>query len=366
MKISVITVCLNSAETIEKTVRSVAVQDCRNLEYIVVDGGSTDGTLDILKKYDFHIDKLISEPDRGIFDAMNKGIAMASGDIIAFLNSDDWYEQDALKTVEEAFAANACDCVCCDNYVVRKSGDTVYYGGTQEPVNNLFFRMIYFHSAIFCKKHFFKKEGNFDLKYRIAADYDWFLRTIKQGAKVYTIHKPVFTFSYGGISSVNEVACGSEARKIALRHLPEEMWEYRDKIEDRFREVILCAVDYAVLRTKFLKRLGNNTIILWGAGIRGRQCAGWFHKMGVKVSAIVDSSQELWGNTVEMIKIESPGILKNMPLNLIITPDKYVEDIKETVRNMGNEMIHIYELRLLCREIADNLKAEIEERGNAS
>ena len=134
----------------------------------------------------------------------------------------------------------------------------------------------------------------------------------------------------------------------------------------RSREVILCAVDYAVLRTKFLKRLGNNTIILWGAGIRGRQCAGWFHKMGVKVSAIVDSSQELWGNTVEMIKIESPGILKNMPLNLIITPDKYVEDIKETVRNMGNEMIQIYELRLLCREIADNLKAEIEERGNAS
>lgn len=366
MRITVITVCLNSAETIEKTVKSVAAQECSELEYIVVDGGSTDGTLDILKNYKSAIDILVSEPDQGIFDAMNKGIGLSTGDVIAFLNSDDWYEKDALKIVEESFDDNSCDCVCCDNYVVRKGGDTVYYNGTQEPIQNVYFRMIYFHSAIFCKRQFFKKKGNFNLKYKIAADYEWFLRTIKQGAKVHTIHKPVFTFSYGGISSVNDIECGKEAREIALFHLPPSMQEYKDKIEDRFREVIFCATDYAVLRTKFLQILSDETIILWGAGVRGKQCAEWFYKMGFRVEAIVDSNQELWGKTEKMIKIHSPRILGNKASNLIITPDKYVEDIMETVRNIGNEKIHIYVLKLLCREIADNLKIEIEERRNIS
>lgn len=366
MKITVITVCLNSAETIEKTVQSVAAQEYPGLEYIVVDGGSTDGTLDILKKYDSVIDKLVSEPDKGIFDAMNKGIGMATGDVIAFLNSDDWYEQDAIKIVEEAFHGSSCDCVCCDNYVVRKYGDTVYYNGTQEPVCNLFFRMIYFHSAIFCKKKFFKKEGNFNLKYKIAADYEWFLRTVRQGAKIHTVHKPVFTFSYGGISSVNEIACGKEAREIALLHLPPGMQEYKDKIEDRFREVILCATDYTVLHEKFLKILGDETIILWGAGVRGKQCAEWFYKMGLRVDAIVDSNQELWGKTDKMIKIHPPRILRNKASNLIITPDDHAEDIREMVRNMANEKLHVYVLKLLCREIADNLKTGIEGRRNIS
>ena len=366
MKITVITVCLNSAETIEKTVKSVAAQECSELEYIVVDGGSTDGTLDILKNYKSAIDILVSESDQGIFDAMNKGIGLSTGDIIAFLNSDDWYEKDALKIVEEAFDDKSCDCVCCDNYVVRRCGDTVYYNGTQEPIHNVYFRMIYFHSAIFCKRQFFKKKGNFDLKYKIAADYEWFLRVIKQGAKVHTIHKPVFTFSYGGISSVNDIECGKEAREIALFHLPPSMQEYKDKIEDRFREVILCSTDYAVLRTKFLQILGDETIILWGAGVRGKQCAEWFYKMGFRVEAIVDSNQELWGKTEKTIKIHSPRILRNKASNLIITPDKYVEDIREKVRNIGNEKIHIYVLRLLCREVADNLKIEIEERRNIS
>lgn len=112
MKITVITVCLNSAETIEKTVKSVAAQECSELEYIVVDGGSTDGTLDILKKYKSAMDILVSEPDQGIFDAMNKGIGLSTGDVIAFLNSDDWYEKDALKIVEKAFDDKPCDCVC--------------------------------------------------------------------------------------------------------------------------------------------------------------------------------------------------------------------------------------------------------------
>ena len=220
MKITVITVCLNSVNTIEKTLKSVINQGYTDLEYIVVDGGSTDGTLEILNRYGTFIDRWISEPDNGIFDAMNKGIELSTGDVIAFLNSDDWYEINTINIVAKVFIEEDFDCICCDNYVVKKDGSTVYYNATDKSLNDLYFRMIYFHSAIFCRKEFFKKKGNFNLKYKIAADYDWFLRIVRQGIRVCNIHKPVFTFCYGGISSVNEIDCAREARQIAIEHLP--------------------------------------------------------------------------------------------------------------------------------------------------
>ena len=91
MKVSIITVCYNSAKTIEHTIKSVAGQDYGNIEYIIIDGGSTDGTLDIIDRYKDKISVLVSEPDEGIYDAMNKGISIASGELIGMINSDDWY-----------------------------------------------------------------------------------------------------------------------------------------------------------------------------------------------------------------------------------------------------------------------------------
>lgn len=357
MKITVITVCLNSVSTIEKTIKSVITQMCQELEYIVIDGGSTDGTLDILKKYDSYIDKMVSEPDKGIFDAMNKGIEMAAGDVIAFLNSDDWYEKEALKTIEDTFAANECDCVCCDNYVVRKYGDTVYYNATQEPIENMFFRMIYFHSAIFCKKEFFQRKNNFDLRYKIAADYDWFLQVVKRGIRIVTVHQPVFTFGYGGVSSVNEIECGREARRIALRHLPEDKAEYKERIEDRFREVVICATDGKVLRAEILKILGEEQrIVLWGAGVRGQQCAKWLKSMDIGVDFIVDSNKQQWGRQLQEINVFSPDMLENKACNLIITPDKHTEEIKSAIDKMKNKRIQVYTLKLMCKKLVENLK----------
>lgn len=103
MKISIITVCLNSEQTIEQTIKSVIDQNDPDYEYIIIDGDSTDSTLDIIRKYQAYIAILISEPDKGIYDAMNKGIALASGDVIGIINSDDWYEPEILKTVRSCF-----------------------------------------------------------------------------------------------------------------------------------------------------------------------------------------------------------------------------------------------------------------------
>ena len=111
MKVSIITVCYNSAKTIKRTIKSVAEQDYEEIEYIIIDGGSTDGTLDIIDRYKDKISVLVSEPDEGIYDAMNKGIARATGDIIGFMNSDDWYADGAIVAIAEAFKKTEAEIV---------------------------------------------------------------------------------------------------------------------------------------------------------------------------------------------------------------------------------------------------------------
>lgn len=358
MKITVITVCLNSEKTIEKTIKSVIIQVGQkwDLEYIVVDGGSKDGTIAILEKYDAFIDKCVSEPDQGIFDAMNKGISMATGDVIAFLNSDDWFEESVLGNVVAAFADGGCDCVCCDNFVLGKNGQREYYDASKYSAEDLHMQMIYYHSAIFCRKEYFKQNGNFDLQYKIASDYDWFLGIVEKGARLRYIHKPAFTFCYGGISSVNEIECAKEARQVALSHLPVDEGTYIKRIDGRLCEVVLYAVDRNALYPKLTELLGKKqTNILWGAGARGIQWAEWFQKSGIKIDAFVDSNQFLWGSFIGQIPVCPPEILKSKSCNLIITPQKYVKEIKEMLSDKANNNICVFELYTFCRTLAESL-----------
>lgn len=359
MKITVITVCLNSVNTIEKTIQSVIAQIGKqqewDLEYIVVDGGSTDGTLDVIEKYGAYIGQYVSGPDQGIFDAMNKGISMASGDVIAFLNSDDWYEENALNRVMDTFMNYECDCVCCDNFVLDKNGQKKYFDASKSAIDDLHIQMTYYHSSIFCKKKFFNKFNNFNLEYKIAADYDWFLGIVKKGAKLQYVHQPVFTFCYGGISSVNEIECAREARKAALCHLPAEGKKYRDKIDWRLCEVVLYALDREKFYPKLTELLGKTqTNILWGAGARGRQWAAWFLETGIRIHAIVDNNRSLWGRYIEEIPVCSPEILNDLNCNLIITPEKHIDEIKSMLIEKSSDNICVFELNVLCRALAES------------
>lgn len=330
MKITVITVCLNSVNTIEKAIKSVVGQDYVDKEYIIVDGGSTDGTLNIIKKYKQYITKWISEPDRGIFDAMNKGIEMASGDIIAFLNSDDWYADRALYMVGEAFEKTSCDCVCCDNYVAGKDGKEIYFDASNVKEDDVYIRMPYYHSSVFTRKEFFETKSNFDLQYKIAADYDWFLRKVKGGMKIFYLHEPIFTFCYGGISSVNEIDCAREARTVAIRHLPENKAKCFQDINDRYYGIVADASDHQYICKRVKKIIKNeNDVVIWGAGERGRQCLGWLQKAGIQVEAIVDRDENRWGEIINGMTIMSPEYLCNKMCNVIITPAKYTEEIEK-------------------------------------
>lgn len=357
MKITVITVCLNSAVTIERTIKSIIDQEYHDLEYIVIDGGSTDGTVEILDKYAAFIDKHISEKDHGIFDAMNKGIKMARGDVIAFLNSDDWYEENVLNMVEHVFLTENCDCVCCDNYVIKENGSIVYYDASCYSFEQSYIQMPYYHSAVFCQKLFFQEENNFNLSYKMAADYDWFLRTVKSGARLCYVHQPAFTFCYGGISSVNEISCAKEAREIAFLHLPSDRQEYKKRIDARFYETVAEAVAEEVLHTELIEILAENSVnVLWGAGRRGKQCIDFLTKADIRIEAVIDRDKMRWGEMLCGVKICSSAILYQKKCNLIITPENYMDDIKNEIESIGNENVRVFEIDLLYKALVENLK----------
>ncbi|MFI5203862.1 MAG: glycosyltransferase family 2 protein [Flavobacteriales bacterium] len=186
MKISIITICFNSAETIEETIRSVIGQKNVSIEYIVVDGGSTDNTLQIIDKYKNHISNFISEPDKGIYDAMNKGLRMSNGDIIGILNSDDVYaDENALHDVIAQFEKKQPDALYADLvYVERNNLNAIkrtWISGEYKPDS---FRKGWMppHPTFFVKKQVYEKYGDFNTTLRSAADYELMLRFIHKHA----------------------------------------------------------------------------------------------------------------------------------------------------------------------------------------
>ncbi len=221
LKISIITVCYNSAETIENTVQSVISQDYKNIEYIIVDGKSTDDTLSILKKYSGNISRTISEKDEGIYFAINKGIATASGDIIGILHADDFYvNEKIISKVVEAFENNNVDTVYGDlQYVDRtdvskikrhwKSGkykEGLFLKGWMPP-----------HPTFFVKKKCYDKFGVYNTTLKSAADYELMLRLLhKNKCSVAYIPEVFVKMRVGGKSNVslmNRIKANREDKK---------------------------------------------------------------------------------------------------------------------------------------------------------
>ncbi|OGH89850.1 MAG: hypothetical protein A2537_01370 [Candidatus Magasanikbacteria bacterium RIFOXYD2_FULL_36_9] len=205
MKISIITVCFNSVKTIEDTIKSVIAQQCDSLEYIIIDGDSKDGTLDIINKYKDKITKYISEPDKGIYDAMNKGVGLASGDIIGILNSDDFFSNDSvLKNIMEVFQKNKVD-ACYGNieYVQRDNTKKCirYWKAGEFNVKKLVSGWIMPHPTFFVRKALYDNFGNFNLKFKIAADYELMLRFLNKNIVVKYLDQTLVCMREGGFSA---------------------------------------------------------------------------------------------------------------------------------------------------------------------
>lgn len=183
MKISIITVCFNSEKYIATAIKSVLSQTCSDVEYIVVDGGSHDATVDIIKEYEPQFDgrmQWISEPDNGLYDAMNKGIRMATGEVIGILNSDDFYNHtDCLEKVAQVFDNdNIASCFADVRFVSSENlNRTVrYYSSAKFNPKKFRFGFMPAHPSFFVRKKYFDKIGYYKTDYQIAADYELLIR----------------------------------------------------------------------------------------------------------------------------------------------------------------------------------------------
>ena len=226
MKISIITATYNSGRTIRETIESVLRQTYTDFEYIIKDGGSKDDTLAIVKEYAPKFGdkiKAISEPDQGIYDAMNKGIQMATGDVIGILNSDDFYtSDDALQVIADAFANNDIDATYGDIHFVNDddlSKCVRYYSSAIFRRSFMRFGLMPAHPSFYCKKAVYEKYGSFDTSYKVSADFENLLRIIYVGnIKTKYIPKDFVTMRTGGASTAG-LSSRTQIMKDHLRAL---------------------------------------------------------------------------------------------------------------------------------------------------
>lgn len=208
MKVSIITVTYNSAKTLQRTLDSVQEQTYGNIEHILVDGDSTDGTLDIIKANEQHIARYVSEPDEGIYDAINKGIKMATGSIIGILNSDDVLSNEfVIEQIVRNLRRQKADIAYGDLvYVDREDGDRIvrYWRSNKFKRRQLYFGWMPPHPTMYVRRQVYEDCGLYSTALRISADYDFMLRVLRHDKykKVY-IPQVLVRMAMGGISNRN-------------------------------------------------------------------------------------------------------------------------------------------------------------------
>lgn len=213
-KVTIVTVVYNAVDTIECTIKSVINQTYKNIEYVIVDGGSTDGTLQIIEKYRNCIDQFISEPDKGIGDGFNKGISMATGEWIGMINADDWYALDAVENIMHGTSGD--DYVCCGN--IRLMGANGIERDKKSKVSWLNFGMYIMHPSCFVRRSVYHSVGQYDIALRIAMDFDMFLRIKSHGYSIRYVDSMVAYMRLGGVSN-DTVKMHREELKVMRRHL---------------------------------------------------------------------------------------------------------------------------------------------------
>ena len=220
MTFSIITICLNAAATIEQAMNSVLSQTRPPDEYIVIDGGSTDGTRDIIERYQHRLTQVVFEPDEGIYDAFNKGVSRASGDVIGILNADDLYAPWALERVAEA-RQNAPEAGVFYGKLavvdeVRRCW-TVYPLGTHRRLRD---SMSIAHPATFVAREAYERCGVFDPSFKVSGDWDLMLRFLQEGVGFCPIDSVLTAFRNSGVSSGYSARLLDENARIYRKYLP--------------------------------------------------------------------------------------------------------------------------------------------------
>lgn len=220
-KFSIITVTYNAGAVLEDTIQSVITQTYKNVEYIIVDGGSKDRTLQIIEQYKEHIHTVISEPDKGLYDAMNKGIKLATGDYLCFLNAgDELHEDDTLQLMVHSITEPTLpDVLYGDTAIVDEEGHFLHMRRLAPP-ENLNWKsfkegMLVCHQAFFARRDLVEP---YNLHYRFSADFDWCIRIMKKSQELHHTHLVLIDYLNEGMTTRNHKASLKERFRIMCKH----------------------------------------------------------------------------------------------------------------------------------------------------
>lgn len=267
MKLSIITVNLNNREGLQKTIDSVVAQTFKDFEWIVIDGGSTDGSKELIEQYADRFAYWASEPDKGIFNAMNKGIRVAQGEYLQFLNSGDWLiDEHVLKDfVDESFSTDIVDgdirLVYKDREEIAKAPETVDFG--------LFYHGSLWHPCAFIKKTIFEEIGLYNEQYRIISDWELFMRAlILHDASYQHFNRVIAAFPVDGISAnpLFEQETEQGKRNAYLKWVPNSFLEAYEKLDIEVRQLRETKREYDNLKAGRMGHLVN--ALLWFKKIR--------------------------------------------------------------------------------------------------
>ena len=311
---SIITVCLNAEKQIRKTIESVLSQTYNGtIEYIIIDGESTDGTTEIVKEYIDRLGVFISEKDTGIYNAINKGIRLAHGDIIGILNSGDWYEENTLQLVADAAAKGTEDIL----YGTTRKWDGATEKGCFDiyPLEKFWYLMAFPHPSTFVRRSCYDKYGLFDESYRIAADYKWLLGSYLEGATFRQIEAVLTNFMLDGVSETRLVETVTEARRVSFGYA--EKFEVPDGIDAleryyekalrnakaremrRYHEDITCDIINEAFPNKV-------DIVVWGACDGVGDVIDLLARAGHHVVGLVDNNPSKAGTEMLGLPVSSP------------------------------------------------------------
>jgi len=243
LTISVITVCLNASSSIRRTIESVIHQTRKPFEYIIIDGGSTDGTLEIIHEYRDCISHLVSEKDKGISDAFNKGIQLCSGDVIGILNADDWYESETLQRVADHMGEG--DLLHGKLQYWRNGKKDYLAEGNHLKLSK---EMTIHHPTIFVRKILYQECGLYRVDYKYAMDYELALRFFLKSKRFVYVPETLANMSFNGASDMNWNKAIRESKYAKLDNGLDRISSYIYYMKQIFRSYI----------ARLLKRLGLN------------------------------------------------------------------------------------------------------------
>lgn len=359
MKVSIITVVYNGAETIEQTILSVLGQTYENVEYIIIDGQSTDDTKKIIERYSDFISVFISEKDNGIYDAMNKGIQKATGEIIGIINSDDWYARNAIENIVRFFEKSKADLVYGKICAVYPDGQTRIV--PKVPLETIWYQMAVPHPTVFIKKKIYESFGLFDLNYELSADYDMLLRFYIKQVRFDFLDTVIAYFRTGGKSTLYRRKGIEEHSEISMKYI--EGSHQKEELLPKFKNWYTWAYFNMMIEDEkgFLSKLiceyfhkSLEKIIIFGTGIWGNRCHESLQHGKIKVIKYVDNNPAKWGQNFHNIKVVGPQELCHEKDYILIAVRNNGNEIKQCLHDLGDhhlEMVSLEELKNYYTEI---------------